>query len=121
MIELQALPLSPDMVPAALPLLRMADPDLSLDRWNVEARQLIGADSRGAVALLSPGGQLLGLALWREAPKRTLKVGPFVAFELSRHPRSQEALRAALDQLAKRRGCRAVLFDVGDKALTRIN
>lgn len=110
MTEVQTLSLSPHMVPAAVPLLRMRDPDLSLERWGVEACDLLVGDDMGAPALLSLGGPLLGVAVWRAEPARTLRVGPFIAFELSRRPRGKEALRAALERLARQRGCDTLLF-----------
>ncbi|MCW3796574.1 hypothetical protein OMW55_01960 [Sphingomonas sp. BN140010] len=123
MTKLQTLPLTLDMVPAALPLLRMTQPHLSLPEWQAAAARLTAGEGSGVLTLATSGGQLLGIAAWRVEPHDrhglALKVDPFVLCELSGRAPGRERLCAALQEMAEQRGCDTVLFAPHSRGLFR--
>jgi hypothetical protein len=102
----------------AYPLVRSAT-DVSPDRWKKFARELI-ASGGGVLAVQAADSCLHGVAAFRQVGtlrhELSLQVELLAAFELSRLAPVRKALCAALEDLARRKGCRNILFTVAADA-----
>ena len=118
MPELRTLLLDERQLAQAYPLVRSAA-DVGPDQWKKFARELIAAGG-GVLAVQAPDSCLLGVAAFRQVGtlrhELSLQVEILVAFELSRLAPVRTALCAALEDLARRKGCRNILFTVGTDA-----
>ena len=123
MTQLKIRPLSAERVTQAFPLIQTALPEVTLAAWRAFAAALIsGADTRGdALGNAREGGILAvtdgrnyiaGLCSYRVVPDlvhgRLLDAGHFLAFDMLDRRPVAEALAAALEALARERGCSAV-------------
>ena len=122
MTQLKIRPLSAERVTQAFPLIQTALPEVTLAAWRDFAAMLLaggdaGGDTRGEaweggiLAATDGRNYIAGLCTYRVVPDlvhgRLLDAGPFLAFDMIGHPVAA-ALAAALEALARERGCHAV-------------
>jgi hypothetical protein len=107
-----------------LPLVRMAAPLLSLERWQEFARWVTG-NGGGILAAFVGEGRLHGIAAYRTEENliqgRTLHVEPMVTFELDRSAPARTALCQALELLALARGCNILTIVTGSRGYANPN
>ena len=119
MIQLTTQPLSAARVIQAFPLIQTALPGVTLAAWrDFAAAQMHGGNTRaddqegGILAVTDRRGYIAGLGSYRLVPDlvhgRLLDTGHFLAFDLLERQPVAEALAAALEALARERGCSAV-------------
>lgn len=91
-----------------LPLVRMAAPLVTAERWRAFAAWLTG-NGGGILAAFAGDERPHGIAAYRteESPihGRTLRVEPMVTFEINRSAPARAALCQALQLLALAKGC----------------
>ena len=101
-----------DRIDETLPLVRMALPLLSADRWR-RLVQSAGEDGRGVLAAYAPDGRPHGVAVYRPEDSliggRTLHVEPIITFEINRSAPTRAALCQALELLGLAKGCDRLL------------
>jgi GNAT superfamily N-acetyltransferase len=118
-IQLTTQPLSAARVIQAFPLIQTALPGVTLAAWrDFAAAQIHGGNTRagdqegGILAVTDRRGYIAGLCSYRLVPDlvhgRLLDTGHFLAFDLLERQPVAEALVAALEALARERGCTAV-------------
>ena len=112
MPNLQIVSLGPDRLSEAYPLVRAAA-QVDAGQWQAYSQALL-QDGGGILAVSAGDGCLHGLAAYREAGSlrhgRSLQVDLIVAFELSRLGPVRKALVAALETLARARGCHSLSY-----------
>ncbi len=119
MIQLTTQPLSAARVIQAFPLIQTALPGVTLAAWrDFAAAQIHGGNTRagdqegGILAVTDRRGYIAGLCSYRLVPDlvhgRLLDTGHFLAFDLLERQPVAESLAAALEALARERGCHAV-------------
>ena len=118
MPDLRTLLLDESQLAQAYPLVRSAA-RVGPEQWKKFARELI-ASGGGVLAVQADDACLHGIAAFRQVGTLrhalTLQVEVLAAFELSRLAPVRKALCAALEELARRKGCRNILFMVGADA-----
>ena len=124
MPDLRTLLLDESQLAQAYPLVRSAA-RVGPEQWKKFARELI-ASGGGVLAVAADDSCLHGVAAFRPAGtlrhELSLHVEILVAFELSRQAPVREALCGALEKLARRKGCRSILFTMAaDQASNRRN
>lgn len=96
----------------AYPLIRSAA-HVSKERWEAFARDLF-KDGGGILAVIAEDGRVHGVAAFRQAESLRHEAGLLVeviaTFELSRAARVRQALCTALEEAARERGCRSLIF-----------
>ncbi len=118
MIQLTTQPLSAARVIQAFPLIQTALPGVTLAAWrDFAAAQMHGGITRagdqegGILAVTDRRGYIAGLGSYRLVPDlvhgRLLDAGHFLAFDLLDRQPVAEALAAAVEALARERGCTA--------------
>ncbi len=119
MTQLTIQPLSAARVNQAFPLIQTALPEVTLAAWRDFAAALMkGRNARGDIqegGILTVADRrdtIAGLCSYRLVPDlvhgRLLDAGNFLAFDLFERQPVAEALAAALEALARERGCSAV-------------
>ena len=102
-----------EQIEDAYPMVRMAAPDLSLERW-VEFGLSAIAGEGGVLGAYSGDGTLHGVAVYcpddRLLAGRVLRIEPMVTFELNPRSPARAALCEALELLAAAKGCRQLVF-----------
>ncbi len=108
--------LTPERIDQAYPLIQMVRPRLSVAGWQEHARERLGRPDAGIMLLLDEGGLILGLFSWtvESHPDHgaTLHAEDFVALDIVGSNRIAAALAWALEDTARRHGCRAVHTNV---------
>jgi len=122
-IELTTRPLSAERVIQAFPLIQTALPEVTLAAWRDFAAALMSGrnargDTRGdaweggILAVTDGRDYISGLCSYRVVPDlvhgRLLDAGLFLAYDLLDRRPVAEALAAAVEALARQRGCTAV-------------
>ena len=109
-------PLTPERIDQAYPLIQMVRPRLSVAAWQARARDLLARPLAGVTLLVDDGGLILGLFSWavESHPDHgaTLDAEDFVALDIVGSRRIADALADALEDTARRHGCRAVHTNV---------
>ncbi len=123
MPQLKIRPLSAERVTQAFPLIQTALPEVTLAAWRDYAAALMSGthargDARGdareggILAVTDGRNYIAGLCSYRVVPDlvhgRLLDTGHFLAFDMLDRRPVAEALAAALEALARERGCSAV-------------
>jgi hypothetical protein len=115
MRKLTVTPLGRDKIAQAYPLVRHSDPELSLERWDAFASELLeGAGERpqGIMTVISEQGYILGLFSYRVETDlrhmRVLTAENFHAMDLLDPQIVASTLAKCLDSLAMTHGCRAI-------------
>lgn len=107
-----------DRIEETLPLVRMAAPSLTAERWRRFAR-ILERCSGGTLAALDGDGRSHGLAAyWVDESLvhgRVLRVEPMVTFEISGSAPVRTALCAALEQLAADKSCDSLVISTGSR------
>ena len=108
-------------VPQALPLIRLARPDMTLARWRRQARHYLGEAGRagGILVVKAARGYLQGILTYRVEPQAggaRLIVDDFVVGGLIDRGATATAMLGALDDLAATHGCATVHTTVVDSA-----
>ena len=101
-----------DRIDETLPLVRMAAPLLSAERW----RWCVGEAGRrggGVLAAFAADGRPHGLAVYRTEESlidgRMLRVEPIITFEINQSAPARSALCEALELLALAKGCDSLM------------
>ncbi len=101
-----------DCLSEAYPLVRSAS-RLSHECWEAYARDLL-RQGGGVVAVRAEDAQVHGVAAFREVGSpgrcRSLLVELVATFEMSRAAWARKALLAGIEQMARSRGCRNLVF-----------
>ena len=109
-------PLTPERIDQAYPLIQMVRPRLSVAGWQNHARERLARPDAGVMLLVDEGGLILGLFSWtlESHPDHgaTLHAEDFVALDIVGSNRIAAALADALEDTARRHGCRAVHTNV---------
>lgn len=110
--------LQEDQLDQTLPLVRMAAPLVTGERWRRFARAL--ADHGGGIlAALAGDGRPHGVAAYRTEESlihgSVLRVEPMVTFEINRSAPARAALCQGLELLALARGCDTVTIAAGSR------
>ncbi|MBL8703932.1 MAG: hypothetical protein JNM30_03765 [Rhodospirillales bacterium] len=108
-------------MPQALPLIRLARPDMTLARWRRQARHYLGANSRSGGILVVKGarGYLQGILTYRIEPLSggtRLTVDDFVVGGLVDRGATAAMMLGAVDDLAATHGCASVHTTIADSA-----
>jgi hypothetical protein len=111
----QAVPLLPQQVDQAFPLVSTIAPELARDRWAAFARGMLdghGDPPRGIVSLQNRRGYITGLFTWAVEPHlrhgRTLTVANFVVLDLFNLDAAADQLIREMESLARRHACTAI-------------
>ncbi len=119
MTQLKTRPLNAERVIQAFPLIQAALPGVTLAAWcDFAAALMSGGGGRGdareggILAVTDGRDTIVGLCSYRLVPDlvhgRLLDAGHFLALDLFDRRPAAEALAAALEALARERGCTAV-------------
>lgn len=115
MTQLKTRPLNAERVIQAFPLIQTALPGVTLAAWcDFAAALMSGGDARegGILAVTDERDTIFGLCSYRLVPDlvhgRLLDAGHFLALDLFDRRPAAEALAAAIEALARERGCTAV-------------
>ena len=114
LVHLKVVPMTPDMVDKALPLVRAVRSDLSLEDWRAFCAPFLSDPTgfRGLECVADENDYLMGLAGYEARTDlrhgRVLAVDPFVAADLYGRNLAAQILLARLDKIAARIGCGAV-------------
>lgn len=108
-------------VPQALPLIRLARPDMTLARWRRQARHYLDRPGRGGGILVVKGlrGYLQGILTYRidsQGDGVRLVVDDFVVGGLIDRSATAAAMLGAVDDLAATHGCASVHTTIADSA-----
>lgn len=121
MRELRLVPLTPERVDQAYPLIQAVYPGVTPEGWHAYARRILdrggaeegGAAEEGGIATLQdPRGLIAGLFVYRIRRDldhgRTLVADDVVALDIVRPDAVAEHLADALEEVARQHGCHAV-------------
>ncbi len=119
MTQLEIRPLSAERITQAFPLIQTALPEVTLAAWRdfaaatMSGRDTPGDAREGGILAVTDGRDYIaGLCSYRVVPDlvhgRLLDAGHFLAFDMLGRRPVAEALAAALETLARERGCSAV-------------
>lgn len=106
-------------VPQALPLIRLARPDMTLARWRRQARHYVGRPGGGILVVKGQRGYLQGILTYRVEPQGAgarLVVDDFVVGGLVDRAATAALMLGALDDLAATHGCASVHTTIADSA-----
>lgn len=111
----QAVPLQPQQVDQAFPLVSTIAPELGREQWAAFARGMLdthGDPPRGIVSLQNRRGYITGLFTWAVEPHlrhgRTLTVANFVVLDLFNLEAAADQLIREMEALARTHGCAAI-------------
>lgn len=116
-------PLTCDRIGQAFTLIQAALPDVALEDWRSFAMPLVqpqGQPMAGILTVMSEQDYIAGLSIYRI--EHDLQHGPalvadhFMALDLFDRPAVVHALAAALEDLARERGCTAIHTNIPDRA-----
>lgn len=114
MRHLRLVPLSPDRIAQAYPLVQVVRPALSLEAWRRYARAILEDTEGGSgiATLQDPRGLIAGLFVYRIGADpghgRTLVAEDFVALDIVNPETVAQSLADALEAVANEHGCSAV-------------
>lgn len=107
-------------VPQALPLIRLARPDMTLTRWRRQVRHYLGEGRPGGVLVVKGiRGYLQGILTYRiltQGDGARLVVDDFVVGGLVDRSVTAAMMLGALDDLAATHGCASVHTTIADSA-----
>ncbi len=106
-------------VPQALPLIRLARPDMTLARWRRQARHYVDRPGGGILVVKGLHGYLQGILTYRVEPQgdgARLVVDDFVVGGLVDRSATAALMLGALDDLAATHGCASVHTTIADSA-----
>lgn len=110
--------LSGAQIREAWPLIRMAAPEVPLERWEDYARSLLERGG-GLLGLFAGDATLHGAATFLPEDDlrhgRALRVDNIVTFELNRSAPARRVMCEALDLIAEGFGCAAVILTMGSR------
>lgn len=110
--------LQKNQLDAALPLVRVAAPSLTPERWRafVEAACCAGG---GILAAVAGDSRPHGVAAFRPEETlghgRSMRVEPIITFEMNQAAPARAALCQALELLALARGCDTLIVSTGSR------
>ena len=112
--------LEPERMAEAYPLVRRAA-GVGPERWEMFGRHL-AAQQGGVLAVFAEDKHVHGIAAYLPVISlkhgNVLRVEAIAAFELGHMSLVRKALSAALDRLAREKGCEVVMFTLDAKGLT---
>ncbi len=111
----QTVPLRPQQVDQAFPLVSTIAPELGREQWSAFAHGMLdatGGPPRGIVSLQNRRGYIIGLFTWAVEPHlrhgRTLTVANFVVLDLFNLRAAADQLIREMETLARTNGCTAI-------------
>lgn len=115
MRELRLVPLPPDQIVQAYPLIQTVRPGLGLEAWQAYARNILDAgpeSGTGIATLQDPRGLIAGLFVHRIVEDadhgRTLVAEDFVALDIIQPEAVAASLAEALETVARQQNCHAI-------------
>ena len=111
----EVVPLRPQQVDQAFPLVSTIAPELGREQWSAFARGMLDATGdppRGIVSLQNRRGYITGLFTWAVEPHlrhgRTLTVANFVVLDLFNPDAAADQLIREMETIARLNGCTAI-------------
>ena len=107
-----AWPLSAERIPEAFPVIAVQDDRVTAQQWASYAGAVVaetGHGNHGIMTLQDPQGHIVGLAIYHIRPDlqrgRVLVIENFAVASLTGAQQAAESLLAAMERLARDRGC----------------
>lgn len=124
MRHLRLVPLSPDRIAQAYPLVQVVRPSLSVEEWERYARAILDdtETTSGIATLQDPRDLIAGLFIYRVGDDpdhgRTLIAEDFVALDIVKPETVAQSLADALESVANQHGCSAVHTTISSRGGT---
>lgn len=107
-------PVTADLVEQAFPVVQAAAPDVTLEQWRAYAVGSAGEGASGLTGAFNEQDYIVGLFAYQREPHlqhgRILRICHLAAVDLVDAEPVLLALLQAIDDLAKQRGCGAILM-----------